>query len=156
MFRAKPTTRGLRRIAVLFALTVGAASCMGQTRAARLQDDAREYNMALRFGRMSIARSFVDENSSADFVKHYAPWGQTVRIVDMDYQGIQFKGPNEAFVHVNIGWQRMDGADLRVTQVEQKWSFKDHTWKMVKEKAIGGDLSLFGTPGVQGATAPTK
>ena len=143
MLTGKMTRRRKELLAAMFIVTLGLASCMGQTRAARLQDDAREYNMALRFGRMSIARSFVDDKAASEFVKHYAPWGQTVRVVDMEYQGVQYHDPNEAVVTVKVGWQRFDGADLRVTQLQQLWRFKDHEWKMVHEKAAGGDTSLF-------------
>ncbi len=127
-------------------LSLAALGCMGQTKVGKLQEAASNLNMATRFGRMDVATELVAPASLQDFAKRHAAWGGALRIVDVEYQGIQFVDDNKAIVFVAVGWQRPDEPNLRVTHLAQVWDYGQGGWKLTDETRSAGDVGLIGEP----------
>jgi len=115
-----------------------------QSKAAKLQDAAQNFNVAMRFGRMDIASEMVAEKSLTDFMKKHQSWGRDVRLIDVEFQGVQMLGKDDACVHLAVGWQRPADQDLRTTQVMQTWRYGSKGWKLIDESRSGGDVGLLG------------
>ncbi|MCL2825060.1 MAG: hypothetical protein FWD57_13810 [Polyangiaceae bacterium] len=134
----------VRSLAVVAALVLGIAGCMGQTKMTRLQDAAADYNMATRFGRMDVATELVAPQELGEFVRRHAAWGGGIRITDLEFGGIQPIDENKAMVLVTVGWQRPNESTLRVTQIVQQWEYGQGGWKLTSEVANAGDIGLLG------------
>lgn len=115
-----------------------------QSKAAKLQDAAQNFNVATRFGRMDVASEMVADKSLSDFVKKHQPWGREVRLIDVEFQGVQMLGKDDACVHVLVGWQRPADQELRTTQIMQTWRYGSKGWKLVDESRTAGDVGLYG------------
>jgi hypothetical protein len=119
--------------------------CLGsQSKAAKLQDAAQNLNIAARFGRMDIATELVADKSQGDFYKKHMDWGRDVRVIDIEFQGVQLRSKDEATVTVAVGWQRPTEQELRVTHVMQTWQYGSKGWKLVDESRAAGDVGLLG------------
>src|SRR6185436_6630607 len=134
--------RGMRF--VLPFVLVGVAGCFGApTPGQRLTDSAYEMNTAARVGRVDIALGSVAAKAKADFATRHAGWGKDVRVVDVEFAGMNLLKKDEADVYVVVTWQRVDESSVRVTQVTQRWK-DDGGWLITAEERKGGDLGLFG------------
>ena len=128
---------------MLSALALG--GCLAnQSKAAKLQDAAQNLNTATRFGRMDIASEMVAEKSLTDFMRKHVAWGRELRLIDLEFQGVQMTSKDEASVFVAVGWQRPSEQELRITQVMQTWRYGPSGWKLIDESRTGGDLGLLG------------
>jgi hypothetical protein len=136
--------RPLHAFSFALCLLMLSACVANQSKAAKLQDAAQNFNIATRFGRMDIASEMVAEKSLADFTRKHLAWGRGVRLVDVEFQGMQLTGKDEAAVHIAVGWQRPDEQELRVTQLMQTWQFGPKGWKLVDESRTSGDMGLLG------------
>lgn len=125
-------------------LLLAAAGCMAQSKMGKLQEAATTLNTATRFGRMDVATELVARDDLQPFAKRHAAWGSMLRIVDVEYQGIQFVEDNKAIVLVAVGWQRPDETNLRVTQLAQVWDYGQGGWKLSDETRNAGDMGLLG------------
>lgn len=125
---------------------LGMLACAGQTRTTKLQDAAYNFNMATRFGRMDVATELVSSKAVGKFAESHGSWGSSVRIVDVEFRGLQFRDKDRAVVFVAVGWQRSDEQDLRVTQLAQMWTYEGSDWRLTEEKRTGGDVGLLGEP----------
>ncbi|HNS98625.1 MAG TPA: hypothetical protein PKL73_16850 [Polyangiaceae bacterium] len=121
-----------------------AVGCMGQTKMAKLQEAASDLNMATRFGRMDVATERVSPKDLEGFARRHAAWGGSIRIVDVEYRGIQIVDDNTAVVFVAVGWQQPDDPNLRVTQLAQQWEYGQGGWKLKDETRNAGDVGLLG------------
>lgn len=131
------------------ALCVGlscATGCGSQSRVAKLQEAAQNYNMAARFGRMDVATEHVSSKEMDEFAKRHAQWGSYVRVMDVEYQGLRFANKDQAVVLVAVAWQRVDEPELRVTHLAQVWAYERNGWKLVEEERTAGDAGLLGEP----------
>ena len=115
-----------------------------QSKGAKLQDAAQNLNIATRFGRMDIASEMVAEKSLGDFTRRHAAWGREVRLIDVEFQGVQLTSKDEATVLVAVGWQRPDEQELRTTQLMQTWTYGPKGWKLIDESRAAGDVGLLG------------
>lgn len=133
----------MRRILCIAFLAAGLGGCFA-TRSStdKLLDAAHEHNGAVRFGRMDIALDHVNASAKEEWLKRRAAWKSGVRIVDVELEGMQMSGLTEATVQVRVAWQRIDEADLRSTEVVQKWRTSAGPWQLVTEDCTGGDKSL--------------
>jgi hypothetical protein len=136
---------GLAALAVALWIPI-CAGCAGQTRSTKLQDAAYNFNMATRFGRMDVATEMVSSKAVSQFVEHHSAWGSSVRIVDVEFRGLQFTDKDKAVVFVAVGWQRNDEQDLRVTQLAQVWTYEESDWRLTEERRTSGDVGLLGEP----------
>ncbi len=136
---------GLAGLALALAL-VADLGCVGQTRTTKLQDAAYNFNMATRFGRMDVATEMVSSKALGKFTEHHNGWGSDLRIVDVEFRGVQFRDKDKAVVFVAVGWQRNDEQDLRVTQLAQIWTFEGSDWRLADEQRTAGDVGLLGEP----------
>lgn len=131
--------------AALAATLLGGSGCLtGQTRPVKLQDAAYNFNMATRFGRMDVATELVSPKGLAKFAERHGAWGGAVRVVDVEFRGMQFSGKDDALVQVAVGWQRADDPNLLTTNVSQRWSYESNNWKLVDEQRASGDVGLLG------------
>jgi hypothetical protein len=145
------SSRFVRR-AFLFAVFVAAlvnasAGCLANRSSTdKLLDAAHEHNGAVRFGRMDIALDHVAASTKGEWLRRRAGWKNNVRIIDVELEGMVLEANTVANVQVRVAWQRIDEADLRSTEVVQKWQAKDGPWQLVSEDCTGGDTSLLAVP----------
>ena len=132
------------RVSMIALLALMASACLGnQSKLSRLQDSAHNLNVAMRFGRMDIATELVAPRSMSDFTQKHRGWGRELRLIDVEFQGIQPRG-EDATVLVAVGGQRHDEQDLRMTQLMQTWRYGTKGWKLIEEERVGGDFGLLG------------
>jgi hypothetical protein len=138
----RPTSA--RTLAIL-ALALSAAGCVAPlTPGQRAREAAHDYAMAVRFGRMDMALEAVSPSDRQTFGQQHAAWGNAVRIVDCELVGMNLRDKDRADVLLNVGWQRVDETEMRVTQVAQHW--RDHRggWRLESEERAAGDVGLLG------------
>ena len=135
----------MRTHALAAALIFGLGGCFAPPSSAqRLTDTALNMNVATRFGRMDIAIEHVDPTTRAAFARRHVAWGAAVRVVELDFNGFERVGRDEADVLLNISWLRHDEATVRVTRVVQRWRDERGQWQLVDEKRKDGDIGLLG------------
>src|SRR5262245_5997018 len=107
----------------LFLVLLGLAACYSPVAPLqRLPESALEMNSATRWGRMDVAIDHVGAEARETFGKQHARWGRSIRIVDLEFNGMSLKGKgSEAEVNVTVTWQRLDDADVRMTSIAQRW-----------------------------------
>lgn len=112
----------------------------------KLMDAAYDHNVATRFGRMDVALELVSAAAREDWAARHAAWGGKVRVVDLELAGMQMRSRDEAEVHVRVEWQRVDEAELRMTELAQTWRSGRGGWQLDKEKCTSGDDALLDKP----------
>lgn len=145
-FDACSTSSRLVRRAFLYALVAAALTgCMASRSSTdKLLDAAHEHNGAVRFGRMDIALEHVAAASKGEWLQRRASWKNSVRIIDLELEGMQLPAIGEANVQIRVSWQRVDEADVRSTEVTQQWRVSNGPWQLVDEACTGGDTTLLG------------
>jgi hypothetical protein len=108
----------------------------------KLLDAAHEHNGAVRFGRMDIALDHVATSAKGEWLARRAAWKNSVRIIDVELDGMTLEAMTDANVTVHISWQHIDEADVRSTEVSQKWRSKTGPWQLISEECTGGDTTL--------------
>lgn len=141
------SSRGVRRafFSALFVAVLG--GCLANRSSTdKLLDAAHEHNGAVRFGRMDIALDHVSAASKGQWLQRRATWKNHVRIIDVELEGMTLETNNAANVQVRVAWQRVDEADMRTTEVVQKWRSNNGPWQLVNEDCTGGDETLLAEP----------
>lgn len=139
--------RELKRPLAAIAAPIVLAGCMGtMSPAMKLDDAVKETNDAARFGRTDLAVERVVPASRAAFVKRHRLWGGDVRIVDVEYGGVEKMTTGEAVILVGFGWFRPSEGRLRMTTVRQTWRNDKGAgpWFLYDEERVAGDLGLLG------------
>ena len=136
----------LRRILVAGLLATASACVPPQSPAERLSFAAHELNAATRFGRHDVALMHVNRAAHASFLRRRSPWGESIRIVDVELRGIQFTNDDGATVHVTVSWHRLDETIIRVSRIDQKWAQGINAWYLVEEQRIAGSPGIFAPP----------
>lgn len=137
----------LKRPRTLAPLALVFTACMGaMTPAQKLDDVVKEANEAARFGRTDLAVEKVAPAARTAFVKRHRMWGGDVRIVDIEYAGVEKMSESEAVILVGFGWFRPAEGMLRTTTVRQTWKNDRGSgpWYLFDEERAGGDLGLLG------------
>ncbi len=134
----------MRRTLAVALSCVLLAGCLGQSRPARMQEVASDFNVNTRFGRTELSVERVAESYRASFVERHKKWGGDIRISEADLGGVKLVGESDAQVSVRFGWWRADEGDLRVTVVRQTWRDKKGSWVLVGEERVDGHEGLFG------------
>lgn len=113
---------------------------------AKLDDAVQEMNTAARFGRGDIAAERVAPTARPEFMKRHRSWGGDVRIVDVEYGGIEKISDREAIILVGFGWYRPNEGVLRLTTVRQTWRNDKGVgpWFLYEEERASGDVGLLG------------
>jgi hypothetical protein len=147
------------RPALALGLAAAAFGCMTPTSPMqRLSDSAYDMNTAMRFGRMDIAADHVAPKAAQEFRKNHEAWGKRLRVVDLEFSGMEIKKKGEASVGVAVSWVKLDDATLHVTEIEQRWQEDGDTWRVVEETRRSGDEGLLAetskTPVQAAAAAP--
>jgi hypothetical protein len=131
-------------LAACLALAVTACSAL-PTSGSRLTEAAYDVSTGMRFGRTDMVMGRVKADARADFMKRHATWGQSVRIVEVELAGMDFRGKDEADVFMLVSWQKADESTMRATRISQRWK-DDGGWLVLGEKRVDGDYGLFGDP----------
>ncbi|MEJ7733748.1 MAG: hypothetical protein WKG00_31705 [Polyangiaceae bacterium] len=131
-------------LAACLALAVSACSAL-PTSGSRLTEAAYDVSTGMRFGRTDMVMERVKVDARADFMKRHAAWGQSVRIVEVELAGMDFRGKDEADVFMLVSWQKADESTMRATRISQRWK-DDRGWSVLGEKRVDGDYGLFGDP----------
>ncbi len=140
-------SRELRRPYSHAAFGLLLAGCMSHmTPRGKLDDTVQEVNMAARFGRTDIATERVAPSARAAFIKRHKLWGGDVRIVEVEYGGIEKITDSEAIILVGFGWFRPVEGVLRTTVVRQTWKNDQGSgpWYLYDEERANGDVGLLG------------
>jgi hypothetical protein len=133
----------LRPLIVAVCSTLAVAGCvMPPTSMQRLSDSAYDLNTAVRFGRPDIANDFVREVAREDFAKRHATWGKSVRVVDLEMNGMAARKDGDADVFITVSWQRTDDTTLRSTDLTQRWTSTHGSWSLLSEEEHGGEKGL--------------
>jgi hypothetical protein len=141
------SSRVVRRAFCFALFTVALGGCLvNRSSTDKLLDAAHEHNGAVRFGRMDVALDHVSATAKGEWLRRRAAWKEGVRIIDVELEGMQFETNNDANVQVHVAWQRIDEADMRSTQVVQKWRSNNGPWQLVNEDCAGGDKTLLAEP----------
>jgi hypothetical protein len=144
----------IRCVALLAGAALVTVGCLAPPSSAqRLTDNAIEMNTAMRFGRMDIAGDYVQQKARATFAVEHAAWGKNVRIVDLEYAGMQLKEKDEAETYVNVSWQTLADPTMHETKVVQHWTSDKGRWTIDSE-ATEGDPGLLAKPKVKAPAAP--
>jgi hypothetical protein len=142
--------------ALLCLVALGLGGCITPVNPSqRLTESAYDMNTATRFGRMDVALEHVGSQAKEAFSRRHSAWGRSVRIVDLEFGGVNLKTKNtEAEVLVTVTWQRLDEADVRVTSLAQRWADLRGTWSLQAEEERGGDAGLLVEAAAKNAEAP--
>jgi hypothetical protein len=128
-------------------LAVPLSGCLGNfTPVGRVQEAAHDLTTAARFGRMDVALERVAPSERAEFMKRHAAWGNAVRVVDSEVQGMTVRDKEHADVFVTVGWQRIQESEMRVTYLAQHWRDHRGNWLLEREERTSGDVGLLGEP----------
>jgi len=125
----------MRLVLCLFVGLVGCIPPANPTQ--RLSDAAYDMNTASRFGRMDVAMEHVSGEARAEFARSHAEWGRHVRVVDVELSGMTLKTRTEAEVVVVVTWQKIDEADVRVTNLVQRFRDVRGSFLLVSEEEKG-------------------
>jgi hypothetical protein len=123
------------------------SSCLGSMSPAMKLDDAvKETNDAARFGRTDLAIERVMPEARTAFVKRHRLWGNDVRIVDVEYGGVEKMSESEAIIVLAFGWYRPGEQTLHTTTVRQTWKNDKGAgpWFLTSEERVAGDIGLLG------------
>ncbi|MDI1427860.1 hypothetical protein [Polyangium sorediatum] len=134
-----------RPLALLLLALVPLGCVMPNTPTDKLMDAAYDHNTALRFGRMDLAREHVAASARDAWAKRHASWRDRVRVLDLELADIRMKTRDEAEVHVRVEWQRPDEAELRTTELVQRWR-NASGWHVATEECASGDTALLDRP----------
>lgn len=147
-FSAVSTSAPIVRRAFLRLVFVAAlGGCMvNRSSTDKLLDAAHEHNGAVRFGRMDIALDHVAGSAKGEWLRRRKDWKKNVRIIDVELEGMQMASTSEANVEVRVSWQHIDEADVRSTEVVQKWRASNGPWQLVTEECAAGDTTLLAEP----------
>ena len=128
------------------ALGLLAACVPPQGSSRKVQDVARDMNVATRFGRMDVAVELTAPEHRSEFLRRRADWGKEIRILDVEITRLELKDDDTAEVFVDVGWVRMSEGLLRSTRVKQDWHSEESDWQLAAEERLSGDLGLLGEP----------
>jgi hypothetical protein len=121
------------------------AGCvMPPTSMQRLSDSAYDLNTAVRFGRVDIATDYVREVAREEFSRKHATWGKSIRVVDLEMNGMSARKDGDADVFITVSWQRADETSMRSTDLTQRWTSTHGSWSMISEEERSGDKGLLG------------
>jgi hypothetical protein len=138
------------RRAPLAALTAVLAGCITPpSPSQRLADSAFEMNHATRFGRIDLAAEQVEPIVREDFVRRHSAWGEGIRVVDLELTAIRWIDRSHAEVSLKVSWLRAAEADLRDTQLSQRWHDGEGKWLMMSEQRVAGSAGLFNEPAAE-------
>ena len=134
----------------IYACTLVLGACVPPiTPMQRLTDAAYDLNLATRFGRMDVAMPYVAPDAQAQFARHHALWGNTVRVVDLDLVSLRALDQENVAVDLLVAWHSVDDMTVRQSQITQRWQLERDDWRLVEELRSGGAPGLF--PGHDGA-----
>lgn len=130
----------MRRVVVL--LLMGAlatlAGCGGvQTVRSQLRDAVRDYNVAVRWGHVQKAATFIPRAKRAEFVVRKRQAMARMQIHEVSIRNVRLLGDNEAAV-VLVQLSFSVGADpiIRNHLVEQRWRYQDTQWQLVSRRRV--------------------
>jgi hypothetical protein len=131
------------RVTLALVSSLALAGCVAPpTSSQRLSESAYDLNTAARFGRLDIASELVREIAREEFGKKHASWGKSVRVVDLEMNGMSMRKDGDADVFVTVSWQWAAETTMRVTDITQRWTSTRGSWAMISEEERSGDKGL--------------
>jgi hypothetical protein len=153
----------MRTYLVVGVLPVAALLLMGcptpETPLARAQQTVQEFNVESRFGRGELLIEQVAPDAREKYVLQHRGWGASVRVADVEIDGMRPRGEHDVDVLVRVAWYRAEDQLLRSTTLRQRWSDRVAGWKLVDEQRVEGEVGLLGEPVVYetpAARAPAR
>ncbi|MBN2192683.1 MAG: hypothetical protein JW751_07680 [Polyangiaceae bacterium] len=152
---AKPEKRGGRGLGrrsgswlVASGIAWALAGCFAPpSNAQKVNDAARDLNLAARFGNLEAAAALAAPAVRSDFLARRALWGDEIRILDVELVDLRMEAEGvRAFVEVNVSWMRTSESNLRTTRIAQVWRERDGDWLLTAEERVAGDVGIFGEP----------
>ncbi len=132
-----------RHLALIFVSAL--CACMpSQVPAREVNDVARDFNIAARFGRIDAAAEHTSVANRAKFLASRADWGKEVRVLDVELAQLDVPDSEKAEVLVDVSWVRIDENLLRSTRLRQNWENPGGGWQMSGEERVAGDFGLLG------------
>ncbi len=145
----------IRSLALLGGIAIASVGCLAPPSSAqKLTDNAIDMNTAMRFGRMDIAGDYVQQKARAAFAIEHAAWGKNLRIVDLEYSGMQLKEKDEAETYVTVSWQTVADPTMHETKVTQHWTSDKGRWSIDSE-TTEGDPGLLAKAKLKPPPAPS-
>ncbi len=120
-------------------IVVGSAvSCTGvRTRRTDLRDAVHEYNIAVRWGHVQKASTFIPAAKRAEFVVRKRQAMARMQIHEVSIRNVRLKENNEvAEVLVQLSFSI--GADpiIRNHLVQQHWRYRDAQWLLISRRRV--------------------
>jgi len=119
---------------------------MPETPLARAQQTVQEFNVDSRFGRSELLIEHVAPDARDKFVLQHRGWGASVRVADVEIDGMRPHGDHDVDVLVRVAWYRPEDQLLRSTTLRQSWRDRPGGWKLVDEQRVDGEAGLLGEP----------
>lgn len=123
--------------AALLALFVFGACTGVRTRRTDLRDAVHEYNIAVRWGHVQKASTFIPATKRAEFVVRKRQAMARMQIHEVSIRNVRLKSNNEiAVVLVQLAFSV--GADpiIRNHLVEQRWRYVNTQWLLMSRKRV--------------------
>jgi hypothetical protein len=136
---------------------LGLAGCpMPETAAQRMQGTASDFNVDVRFGRLSLAIDKVAPKEREEFLARRKSWTGRVEIADYELISAKMMGTEnaDAEVVVKYDWYELAVGDLHSSKIRQKWHSDKGTWLLVGEALDEGAPGLLGEVITQEVVAP--
>lgn len=133
----------MRRLLPLVTLVL--CGCMFQNIAPteRLGDAVNGINDETRWGRVDLAAQRVDPRFRSRFSASHARWGRQIQIADSEVTQMTLAEDGDTAISVvAVSWYQLDGMDLRVSVLEQKWKRSGNAFVLSRERVVDGDQEL--------------
>jgi hypothetical protein len=128
----------------LVALVTLAGCPMPENSAARMQSTASDFNVDVRFGRLSLAVDKVAPKQRDAFLARRKTWTGRVEIADYELISAKMLGGEDAEVVVKYDWYELAVGDLHTSKIRQKWHSDKGTWLLEGEALEEGAPGLLG------------
>ncbi len=130
--------RKLRNALFIGVLALVMSGCGGvQNVRSQLRDSVREYNVAVRWGHVQKAATFIPQVKRAEFVVRKRQAMARMQIHEVSIRNVRLLGNNEAAI-VLVQLSFSVGADpiIRNHLVEQRWRYENAQWLLMSRRRV--------------------
>ncbi|MCO4760610.1 MAG: hypothetical protein KC502_03855 [Myxococcales bacterium] len=126
------------KLALLLLVIASVAACAGvRTRRTDLRDAVHDYNVAVRWGHVQKAATFIPNKQRGEFVVRKRQAMARMKIHEISIRNVRMKSDNEeAIVLVQLSFSV--GADPIINRhlVQQKWRYRLGRWLLTARRRI--------------------